>query len=157
MADGALGIIGMRPIGTVRRTSSDQDVRDRRVASKIVLRRDLEQALDGAKVGDRFTVRIPAQEIYGEHDPALIREIPKAGLIKQRIKPGQFYRQMKKGCLVSFKVLEMRPETVLADFNRPMAGISVTLDVEILGVRRASSEEIESAREAQIKKSIGCG
>jgi tRNA-Thr(GGU) m(6)t(6)A37 methyltransferase TsaA len=37
----------MRPIGTVCRTSSDEDVRDRNVASKIVLRRDLEQALDG--------------------------------------------------------------------------------------------------------------
>jgi FKBP-type peptidyl-prolyl cis-trans isomerase SlyD len=117
----------------------------------------LEQALEGKHAGDRFSVHIPASEIYGEHDPKLIKEIPKEGLIKQRIKKGQFYRQMKKGCLVSFKVLEVMPDSVLADFNEPMAGISVSMDVEILGVRKAGKEEIDAAMEAQIKRSIGCG
>ena len=98
----------------------------------------LEKALDGAGIGDRFSIRIPSSEIYGEHDPELILEIPKKGLIKQRIKEGQFYRQMKKGCLVSFKVLEVRQDTLLVDFNKPMAGITVSMDVEF-------------------KRSIGCG
>lgn len=55
----------------------------------------LEAALMGAAVGQKFNLHIPASEIYGEHDPALIREIPKQGLIKQRLKKGEFYRQMK--------------------------------------------------------------
>ena len=117
----------------------------------------LEKALENAKVDDRLNVRIPASEIYGERDPELIREIPKDGLIKQRVKPGRYYRQMKKGCLVSFKVLEVRPDTVLADFNEPMAGIAVSMEVEILDVRAASREEIKSARDAYLKKRIGCG
>lgn len=117
----------------------------------------LERAIEGAYVGDRFTVQIPASEIYGEHNPALIVEIPKEGLIKQRLKEGRFYRQMKKGSLVSFKVLEIRADTVLADFNRPMAGISVLLDGEVMAVRGVSQEDIKAAREAEAKKSIGCG
>ena len=117
----------------------------------------LENALEGKKTGDRVGVNIPPEEIYGSHDPDLIREIPKKGLVKQRLKEGQLYRQMKKGCLVSFKVLKVEAENVLVDFNKPMAGISVSMDLEILDVREASPEEIEAAREARFKKSIGCG
>ncbi|MBW1680027.1 MAG: FKBP-type peptidyl-prolyl cis-trans isomerase [Deltaproteobacteria bacterium] len=117
----------------------------------------LESALEGRKVGERLNVSIPAAEIYGEHDPALVKEIPRKGLIKQRIREGQYYRQMKKGCLVSFKILEVRPRSVVADFNKPMAGISVSLDVEIMDIRKAGREEINAAIESQVKRSIGCG
>lgn len=117
----------------------------------------LEQALEGAEAGDRIVVQIPESELYGEHDPGLIREIPKSGLIKQRIKEGQYYRQMRRGSLVSFKVLEVRPETVVADFNEPMAGISVSMELEVTEVRQSSEQEIAKAREAEVKRRIGCG
>ena len=87
----------------------------------------------------------------------MTREIPKKDLITQRLKEGQYYRQMKQGCLVSFKVLEVRPETVVADFNEPLAGILVSMALEVLSVRDASREEIETARETQAKKAMGCG
>lgn len=117
----------------------------------------LEKALDGACVGDRRNVHIPACELYGDRDPHLIREIPRAGFIKQRLIEGQYYRQIRKGALVSFKVLELRPTTVLADFNPPMSGITVSMDLEVLGVRRANETEIDAATEAQLKRTIGCG
>ena len=117
----------------------------------------LERALDGGQVGEKVSLSIPASEIYGEHDPGLIREIPKRGLIKQRIRQGRYYRQMKKGVLISFKVLEIRPDTVLVDFNKPMAGIRISLDAEILDIKNATKAEIESAIDSQIKRSIGCG
>ena len=117
----------------------------------------LENALEHAQPGDKIQVHIPPAEIYGEHDPVLVHEIPKEGLIKNRIKKGEFYRQMKKGSLVSFKVLEIRPDTVVADFNRPMAGIAASMDLEVLKVREASKKEIETAIDAQNKRSIGCG
>jgi FKBP-type peptidyl-prolyl cis-trans isomerase SlyD len=117
----------------------------------------LEKALEERTAGDKIHVTIPPSEIYGEHDPSLIREIPRKGLIKQRLKEGRYYRQMKMGSLVSFKVLELRPKTVLADFNKPMAGISASLDAEILAVKKATKKEIDAAMDAQIKRSIGCG
>ncbi len=116
----------------------------------------LERALDGCHVGDKKSVTIPAAEIYGEHDPRLIAEIPKKGLLKQRLVEGQYYRQMKKGKLISFKVLEILPHTVLADFNDPLAGIQVSMEFEVKALREASPEEIETAREAQVKRRIGC-
>jgi FKBP-type peptidyl-prolyl cis-trans isomerase SlyD len=117
----------------------------------------LEKALGTACVGDRLGLHIPPSEIYGDHDPALIREIPKKGLIKQRLREGQLYRQIKGGALVSFKVLEVRPTTVIADLNRPLAGISVSMDLEVLAVRKATKDEINAAYQAQVKKTIGCG
>ena len=47
--------------------------------------------------------------------------------------------------------------TVLADFNEPLAGICVSVDLKILSIRDASRAEIEAAQEKQMKKSIGCG
>ena len=117
----------------------------------------VEKTLLGASPGDIFHLHVPPVELYGEHDPALVREIPRGGLVKQRLKQGHYYRQMKKGGLVSFKILELRPTTVLADFNEPMAGISVDMDIEVVDVRPASTEEIEAAFEAKVKRSIGCG
>ena len=117
----------------------------------------LEKVLEGAEVGQKFSLQIPASEIYGEHDPSLIREIPKKGLVRQRLKEGKFYRQMKMGSLVSFKILEIRPDTVLVDFNKPMSGISASVRGEVVAIRRADKAEIAAAREAQRRKKIGCG
>jgi FKBP-type peptidyl-prolyl cis-trans isomerase SlyD len=116
----------------------------------------LERALEGCHVGDRKNITIPSGEIYGEHDPRLIAEIPRKGLLKQRLVHGQYYRQMKKGKLVSFKVLDIFPRTVLADFNDPLAGIEVSMALEVTAIRDASPEEVEAAREAQVKRRIGC-
>jgi FKBP-type peptidyl-prolyl cis-trans isomerase SlyD len=117
----------------------------------------LEKAIEGCKAGDRVSLSVPATEIYGEHDPKLVVEIPRKGLIRQRLKEGQFYRQIRRGSLLSFKVLEIRKETVLADFNKPLAGIGATLDVEVMDVREAGEEEIHAATEAERRKRIGCG
>ena len=111
----------------------------------------------GPGPGDKFSIHLPPAEVYGEHDPSLIREIPKKGLIKQRIKEGKFYRQMKMGSLISFKILEIRPDTVLVDFNKPMAGISVSVEGEVISVRKSTAEEVKAAYEIQAKRDIGCG
>ncbi len=117
----------------------------------------LEKALEGAAAGHQFRVTVPPEELYGAHDPDLIREIPKEGLLKQRVREGTYYRQMKKGCLVQFKVLEIKDETVLVDFNKPMAGIWALMEGEVLAVREASEAEISKAEEDQRKREIGCG
>ena len=117
----------------------------------------LEKALEGAVAGHQFSLVIPPGELYGAHDPELIREIPKEGLLKQRIREGQYYRQMKMGSLVQFKVLEIKDDTILVDFNKPTAGISALMEGEVLAVRKASEEEIAKAEENEHKREIGCG
>ena len=117
----------------------------------------LEKALEGAAAGHQFSLVIPPHELYGAHESDLIREIPKEGLLKQRVREGQYYRQMKMGSLVQFKVLEIKDDTILVDFNKPMAGISALMEGEVLAVRKPTEEEISKAEEAQRKREIGCG
>ncbi len=117
----------------------------------------LEKALEGATAGHQFSLVILPGELYDAHDPDLIREIPKEGLLKQRVREGQYYRQMKMSSLVQFKVLEIKDDTVLVDFNKPMAGISALMEGEVLAVRQVSDEEISKAEETQRKREIGCG
>jgi FKBP-type peptidyl-prolyl cis-trans isomerase SlyD len=116
----------------------------------------LERALKGCHSGDHKSITIPSGEIFGEHDPRLIAEIPRKGLLKQRLVQGQYYRQMKKGKLISFKVLDILPHSVRADFNEPLAGIEVSMDLDVKAIRDASPEEVETARETQVKRRIGC-
>lgn len=117
----------------------------------------LEEALKGASEGHQFSLVIPPDELYGAHDAELIREIPKEGLLKQRVREGQYYRQMKMGSLVEFKVLEIKDDTVLVDFNKPLAGISALMEGEVLAVRKPTEEEISKAEENQRRREIGCG
>jgi len=118
--------------------------------------KSLEKAIRGAKKGDKIQVYVPPAELYGERDKNLIREIPKKGLIKQRVRKGYYYRQIKNGALVSFKVLDIKDDTVIADFNPPLAGVSAILDVDIIDVKKATEEEIESAKRREAKRKIGC-
>ncbi|MEJ2726049.1 MAG: FKBP-type peptidyl-prolyl cis-trans isomerase [Deltaproteobacteria bacterium] len=76
---------------------------------------NLEKALEERGVGDKIHITVPPSEIYGEHDVSLIKELPRKGLIKQRLKEGHYYRQMRMGSLISFRILEIRPKTVLGD------------------------------------------
>jgi len=117
----------------------------------------LEDALKGTRPGDRKTIEVPPAELYGEHDASLIREIPRSGLIKQRVIEGKYYRQMRRGSLVSFKILEVKPKSVVADFNPPTAGISAIVDLEVISVTAATKEEINAAIQTQNKRQIGCG
>ena len=79
----------------------------------------LETALYGARVGDTFEVKVPPSELYGEHDSELVRVIPRKGLITQRLKQGQFYRQMKKGSsLISLSNTTSRLTTILGRSSR---------------------------------------
>jgi FKBP-type peptidyl-prolyl cis-trans isomerase SlyD len=117
----------------------------------------LEKALEGMSAGHQFSLVIPPHELYGAHDAELIREIPKEGLLKQRVREGEYYRQMKMGSLVEFKVLEIKEDTVLVDFNKPLAGISALMEGEVLAARHPSEEEISKAEESQRKREIGCG
>ncbi len=117
----------------------------------------LEKELEGVQTGHQFSLMVPPHELYGDHDTELIREIPKEGLLKQRVREGEYYRQMKMGSLVEFKVLKIKDDTVLVDFNKPLAGISALMDGEVLAVRKPSEEEISKAEESWRKREIGCG
>ncbi len=104
----------------------------------------LEKALEGKTTGDKIHVTIPPEEAYGTRAEELVQSIPREafGDIKD-IQPGmEFQMNTETGPLI-IRVIEVNDSQVLVDGNHPLAGESLTFDVEVVDVRDASAEEIE--------------
>ena len=112
----------------------------------------LEKALEGRQEGDRLVVDIPEEELFGTYDFDLVREIPKGGLKRARLKKGSVYREIKQGALVAFVVRDLYEDSVLADFNHPHAGAKAQGDIDIVEVRDADENDTREAHDR-----MGCG
>jgi FKBP-type peptidyl-prolyl cis-trans isomerase SlyD len=103
----------------------------------------LENALEGKQVGEKLTVTVPPEQAYGNRDESLLLAIPRESFGEiQDIKPGmQFQMDSPNGPLV-ITVTEATETEVKVDGNHPLAGETLTFDVEIVDVREASQEEL---------------
>lgn len=104
----------------------------------------LEKALEGKAVGDEVKVTVPAAEAYGERNPDMVQEVPKAAFQGvEDIQVGmQFNASGAEGQQVTVMVIEVAAETVTVDANHPLAGQNLTFDVKIESVRDAAEEEL---------------
>jgi len=104
----------------------------------------LEKALEGKEDGARLAVVVSPEEGYGKHDAALIQRIPKRSLqgAGQVQKGMQFQARTDDGMRV-FTVTAIVGDMVTLDGNHPLADQTLHFDVEVVGVRAATPEELE--------------
>jgi FKBP-type peptidyl-prolyl cis-trans isomerase SlyD len=103
----------------------------------------LEQALYGKTVGDKFNVRIPAEDAYGEFMEDRIQVIPRSmfeGIDDLEVGM-KFHADVSSGPGV-VSIVAIDGDDITIDGNHPLAGMALTFDVEIVDIRPASSEEI---------------
>lgn len=104
----------------------------------------LEKALLGKTIGDKFNVSIPASEAYGLRDDSMVQELPSnmfEGIDK--IEEGmEFHAETEHGLQV-VTVTKVVGDNITIDGNHPLAGVDLTFDVEVTGIRAATEEEIE--------------
>ncbi len=48
-----------------------------------------------------------------------------------------------EGEVIEAYVAELNPDSVMLDFNHPLAGETLYFDVEVIGIRPATGEELE--------------
>lgn len=103
----------------------------------------LEKALAGKSEGDRVQVTIPPDDAYGERDEDLLQAIPRERFERaNEIEVGmQFHTQSDQGMQV-VTVVDVDGDNITIDGNHPLAGKTLHFDVQIVGVREASAEEI---------------
>jgi FKBP-type peptidyl-prolyl cis-trans isomerase SlyD len=105
----------------------------------------LEQALEGREPGDKFQVKVPPEQGYGERHEGLIQRVPKKYFLDpERLKPGDStILGMKDGGQRQVVVVKAGMTVIDVDMNHPLAGKTLDFDIEILDVRDATPEEIE--------------
>lgn len=103
----------------------------------------LEKALSGKVAGDKFNVRIAAEDAYGEFADEMIQVISRSmfeGI--DNIEVGmQFHADVNYGTGV-VTVIEIDGDNITIDGNHPLAGQALTFDVEVVAIRPATKEEM---------------
>ena len=94
----------------------------------------VEVAVEGMTVGQAKSVVVEPPDGYGNVNPDAIQEIPKEK-VPQDVKVGtQLHGKDASGQEIRPTVREVRDNTVLLDFNHPLAGKTLFFDLKVLGV-----------------------
>ena len=115
----------------------------------------LEEELEGRSAGDEFSVVIEPEQGYGSRDEALVHEVPKSEFdAPEEIEVGMQFRVGAEGGNMIMVVAGLDEDTVTLDGNHPLAGISLSFDVSVAGVREATEDEIKASQHVH---GSGCG
>jgi len=103
----------------------------------------LEKEMAGKVAGDRFSVTVEPVEGYGLRNEQATQRIPIKHIShKGRLRPGMMVAVNTREGQRRVLVIKVGKFNVDVDLNHPLAGKTLTFDVEILEVREAGSEEI---------------
>lgn len=121
--------------GTVFDTSRGGEPIEFSVGKHMVIA-GFEEAVVGMEPGDSKKLTIPADEAYGEHDPRLVQEVPRAELPQDlEPQPGmQLTASGGDGRQIALVVTEVTSDAVRLDANHPLAGQDLTFEIQLVEV-----------------------
>ncbi len=92
-----------------------------------------ERAVIGKDSGDIFSVTIPAEEAYGEHEEELVFEVERSQL-PESIHPeiGLVLTVETDQGELEVSIVDISDESILLDANHPMAGEDLTFEITIV-------------------------
>jgi FKBP-type peptidyl-prolyl cis-trans isomerase SlyD len=104
----------------------------------------LEKALEGQQEGNSVVVVVSPADGYGTRDEALVQRVPKrslqgAGAVKKGM---QFQTRTSDGMRL-LTVTAVIADMVTLDGNHPLADQTLHFEVQVVGVREATAEELE--------------
>jgi len=104
----------------------------------------LEKALEGLAVGDTKEVTVAPAEGYGEEDPNARQEVQKTLLPPDALVVGtRLQGQTPDGHMVYPRVAEIKDDTVVLDFNHPLAGKTLHFAVKIVDIQQDQPQSSE--------------
>ena len=103
----------------------------------------LEEGIKGLKVGEKKSVVIAPEKAYGPRMDEAMQEVPKEQMPQGvELKVGMQLAAQGPHGPMPVTVAEIKESTVLMDFNHPLAGKTLTFDVDVVDVRDATEEEL---------------
>lgn len=103
----------------------------------------LERELAGKQVGDSLAVTLAPADAFGERRPNSQQRISAKYLRHEgKLKPGQAVSLNTDDGVISATVVKVGKFSVDVDLNHPLAGQTVTFEIDIVNVRAATEEEL---------------
>jgi FKBP-type peptidyl-prolyl cis-trans isomerase SlyD len=102
----------------------------------------IEAALDGKEAGAEISLLLQPQDAFGVRDEALKRTISKKDFPPGVKVGGQLEGVTDDGTPHVFHVMKIKGDQVLLDGNHPLAGKELRFNLKVMGVRKATEEEI---------------
>lgn len=105
------------------------------VGSGMVIK-GFDDGVTGMKVGEKKTLNIPAYEAYGEKNPDMVIEYPKAQFPEHiELKVGeQLVMSSASGQQFQVIIAEIKDDIVMLDANHPLAGEALIFDIELVEI-----------------------
>ena len=102
----------------------------------------LENGIVNMEIGEKGDILVQPEDAYGEYNEEATQEVPADQFAGIELAIGMtLYGQGEDGGTVQVTVKEIKGETVVIDFNHPLAGKTLMFSVAINNVRDASAEE----------------
>jgi peptidylprolyl isomerase len=95
-----------------------------------------DNAVNGMKVGEKSTVKIPAEEAYGPHYEQLVQIVNRTDLPPE-LKPevGQHLEAVQQdGNVINVTVTNVDEKSITIDANHPLAGKELTFELELVEI-----------------------
>ena len=95
----------------------------------------LETALVGHRVGDTTAVRLTAEQGYGAIDPGAYREVDLEVVPEASREVGSaMIARNPEGQETPIRVHEVREQSIVLDFNHPLAGQALNFDIRVVAI-----------------------
>jgi FKBP-type peptidyl-prolyl cis-trans isomerase 2 len=105
----------------------------------------LEDGLRGMSVGESANIEVSFNDAYGPYREEGRVEYPRDQIDESiPLEEGMMLQGQGPEGPIPVRVLEIEEETVLLDFNHPFAGEDLFFDVEVVSVRDATDEELDT-------------
>ncbi|WP_078118692.1 FKBP-type peptidyl-prolyl cis-trans isomerase [Thiosocius teredinicola] len=95
-----------------------------------------ENAVADLGVGESCKVTLPPEEAYGEVNQSMVQDVPRELMPEGvELREGMVLQgQSQEGRVDNFTVVSFTEETVKLDANHPLAGKSLTFDIELIAI-----------------------
>ncbi|HRH79868.1 MAG TPA: FKBP-type peptidyl-prolyl cis-trans isomerase [Thiobacillaceae bacterium] len=105
----------------------------------------IERGLEGHCVGERVEISVSPEEGFGPRDPELtiVEDLDNVPPEFRRVGAEAEF-QNEAGDVVSFRVVQIKDGQVTLDGNHPLAGQTATCVVDVVSVREATAQEVET-------------
>jgi len=102
----------------------------------------LERGLSGLADGEKEEIIVRPEDGYGFRDESLIDTVSRSQLPVDEINVGDFFQAGSDRHAPVVQVTKVEGDHVTLDANHPMAGVDLFFNVELVGKRDATEEEL---------------